>query len=154
MKSIGKTDEEIEEQIENGLWKMRGGGREKPRWWETEHGYKFTLASDYNIAWLGVLDEPTRQKVSLKRYSSEIIVEPLSHKEKAVLKRVLNKMADCVHCGACAAECSVGAIVINKNDFFVDITKCVHCFNCLQITAVGCLRSTSMYTTKKYSKGG
>ena len=38
----------------------------------------------------------------------------------------------CVHCGACLAECSVGALKMNHDKVIWDQKKCVECFKCEQ----------------------
>ena len=37
---------------------------------------------------------------------------------------------ECISCGACAAECPVGAIAEGDNKYVIDAEKCIDCGAC------------------------
>ena len=53
--------------------------------------------------------------------------------------KALNKVAYCVKCGVCEAECPTGALRIRKNEFSYNKKKCIHCMKCLNVHGSGCL---------------
>lgn len=57
-------------------------------------------------------------------------------------KGATNKMAykisdDCISCGACEAECPVGAISAGNGKFVIDPELCISCGACANICPVG-----------------
>lgn len=62
------------------------------------------------------------------------------------LKRVLQKVTQCVHCEACEVECPTGALSVVPV-VKVDNTKCVKCHKCLDFIDNGCEAANSLRTT-------
>lgn len=52
----------------------------------------------------------------------------LQHKEDIVMAFVINDA--CVACGACEAQCPVGAISMGDGKFEIDASKCIDCGSC------------------------
>jgi ferredoxin len=44
---------------------------------------------------------------------------------------------DCISCGACAAECPVGAIKEGDGKFEIDADTCTECGSCASVCPVG-----------------
>lgn len=44
---------------------------------------------------------------------------------------------DCIACGACAAECPVGAISEGDGKYEIDESACIECGNCANVCPVG-----------------
>ncbi|MCI1955066.1 MAG: 4Fe-4S binding protein [Oscillospiraceae bacterium] len=44
---------------------------------------------------------------------------------------------ECISCGACAAECPVGAISEGDGKFEIDPDKCTECGSCASVCPVG-----------------
>ncbi|MBR2134456.1 MAG: 4Fe-4S binding protein [Eubacterium sp.] len=44
---------------------------------------------------------------------------------------------DCISCGACAAECPVGAIAEGDAKFVIDADACIECGACEGVCPVG-----------------
>ncbi len=44
---------------------------------------------------------------------------------------------DCISCGACAAECPVGAISEGGDKFVIDADACIECGACEGVCPVG-----------------
>lgn len=65
-----------------------------------------------------------------------------------LLKRILNKTTQCVHCEACEVECPTGALKIvssdGKNKITVQESKCTHCYKCLTFSDKGCIVANSL----------
>lgn len=84
---------------------------------------------------------------------STFIITPfssMSSKEatiKRYFKALILKSIYCIGCRACEAECSEGALQIDRNSVMIDINKCVHCMKCFE-SDHGCLRAKSLHITK------
>lgn len=44
---------------------------------------------------------------------------------------------DCISCGACAAECPVGAIKQGEEKFVIEADVCIECGACASVCPVG-----------------
>lgn len=44
---------------------------------------------------------------------------------------------ECISCGACEAECPVGAISESDDKFVIDAEKCIDCGACADVCPVG-----------------
>lgn len=44
---------------------------------------------------------------------------------------------DCISCGACEAECPVGAIAEGDGKYEIDAAKCTECGSCADVCPVG-----------------
>ena len=44
---------------------------------------------------------------------------------------------DCISCGACEAECPVGAISAGEDKYVIDPEKCIECGACASVCPVG-----------------
>ncbi len=45
--------------------------------------------------------------------------------------------SDCISCGACEAECPVGAISAGADKYEIDAGKCIDCGACASVCPVG-----------------
>ena len=64
----------------------------------------------------------------------------------SLLKRVIYKTAYCINCESCEVECPTGALsVLPKIN--IDLTKCVHCYKCLNFHDKGCIVANSISMT-------
>ncbi len=64
------------------------------------------------------------------------------------MKKVLYKQTYCIHCGACEAECTTGALKVVPQ-VRIDASMCTHCGNCLRFIDKGCLMAFSLTVTEK-----
>lgn len=53
------------------------------------------------------------------------------------IKKIANKAAYCIRCGACEAVCSYDALKFEENSI-INEKNCVHCLNCLNFVEKGC----------------
>jgi len=60
------------------------------------------------------------------------------------IKKVLYKTLYCVHCSGCEIECPMDALKTYPK-VSVDLNKCIHCYNCINITEKGCLVAKSIH---------
>jgi phosphoadenosine phosphosulfate reductase len=67
------------------------------------------------------------------------------------LKKILFKTTYCINCGACQIECPTNALTIIPR-VKIDLQKCIHCSNCLNITQRGCLVAKSMQMSEGVGK--
>ena len=51
----------------------------------------------------------------------------------------------CVACGACEAQCPVGAISMGDGKFEIDPDKCISCGHCEDICRSQCIKTVSRY---------
>lgn len=76
---------------------------------------------------------------------------PYSHMDRFVLSHlrgVANKVAYCIGCMACMAQCPTNAFVIKDGKIWIREDKCIHCCNCIDFTnGKGCLVAKSLSTT-------
>lgn len=71
--------------------------------------------------------------------------------ESSIIKKALTKTTFCERCGVCEAECPTGALVIRSGKFDIDLTKCVHCYSCMNVhDGTGCI----VASRRKLSEGG
>ncbi len=180
-KNLGLTEEKsIRKYITEGNWKKRGGGEgvneENIRvdFMELENNYQI-IVKNYRenlFEWLKVVGpynllntDDYKYTIELSINSNTITIDAtiLNHTIIAkipknidisilsYLKRVFYKVAYCVNCGVCEAECSASAITFKKG-LKVDIKKCIHCYNCLKFTENGCLIAKSISRTEAIMK--
>jgi len=57
---------------------------------------------------------------------------------KISLVRIRFSPESCIHCGLCEMACKAGCIDINQEK--IDVTRCIGCFNCLNICPTNTLR--------------
>ncbi|HJC24804.1 MAG TPA: phosphoadenosine phosphosulfate reductase family protein [Candidatus Eisenbergiella merdavium] len=69
-----------------------------------------------------------------------------------VLRTMLKKVAACVNCRACEAECMYGALYYSDGKMQIDERKCVHCLKCFNNIDNGCWRYKSMYKSENEQK--
>lgn len=78
----------------------------------------------------------------------ELTVEFRSENEKLTLvpqiRTMLKKVAACMACRACEAECTHGALTFSDGQMQIDSEKCVHCKKCFDNIDNGCWRYMSM----------
>lgn len=60
-----------------------------------------------------------------------------------ILRKILNKIAYCIRCGVCEAECSTGALKIYPHIHF-NKSSCIKCYNCLHLNSFGCVLAKSL----------
>ena len=70
--------------------------------------------------------------------------------ETSLIKKALIKTTYCERCGVCEAECPTAALTVRKGNLNIDKSKCVHCFNCLNVDTCGCV----IASRRKVSEGG
>lgn len=70
--------------------------------------------------------------------------------ETSIIKKALIKTTYCERCGVCEAECPTAALTVRKGNLHIDTTKCVHCYNCLNVDTCGCI----IAARRKVSEGG
>lgn len=68
----------------------------------------------------------------------------------SLLRRVLQKAANCVHCEVCEVECPTGALTVVPI-VKIDVKKCVRCHRCLNFIDNGCEVANSIKKTKGIS---
>jgi phosphoadenosine phosphosulfate reductase len=172
-KNLGLTEvKSIRKYITEGNWKKRGGGggvnEENIRvdFMELENNYQI-IVKNYRenlFEWLKVVGSYNLLNTDDHKYTIEISINSntitidatmlnnaiIANIPKNIdisilscLKRVFYKVAYCVNCGVCEAECSASAITFKKG-LKVDIKKCIHCYNCLRFTENGCLLAKSI----------
>ncbi len=83
---------------------------------------------------------------------NSVTYQPFSQMDRFVvskLRGVANKVAYCVGCKSCVVQCPVGAFEItDKWKIFIRESDCIHCGNCINFTAKGCLVAKSLSTTE------
>lgn len=70
--------------------------------------------------------------------------------ETSLIKKALIKTTYCERCGVCEAECPTAALTVRKGNLSIDKSKCVHCYNCLNVDTCGCV----IASRRKVSEGG
>lgn len=71
----------------------------------------------------------------LNRYNLYQLRIVLQHKEGMVMAFVISDA--CVSCGACEAQCPVGAISMGDGKFEIDPAKCIDCGSCAGVCPTG-----------------
>ena len=166
---------DTEEYIGSGNWKIRGGGTgfettttvsilslspdfiavvQEPKenvyeWIKTIGKYTVDFngsISTYQIHYHGQIYTVTiehLEKDTIKISSSNCgaNIQFVSH-----LRRVINKVAHCVHCEMCEVDCPSGALSVVPM-VHVDATKCTNCHKCLDYIDNGCISASSIKTT-------
>ena len=92
---------------------------------------------------------PQRQEQSGIKVEFKGLVLAENRRELNIIRKLFNKVAYCIGCGVCAAECSTGALQINKNKVSIDGNKCTSCLKCFTMEK-GCLVAKSL----AISRGG
>jgi phosphoadenosine phosphosulfate reductase len=182
IKNLGLTEEaSIRKYIIQGNWKKRGGGEgvneENIRldFMELENNYQI-IVRNYRgnlFEWLKVIGHYKLFNVDEHKYTIEVsinskviaidvtildhtiiakIPKNIDNSILSNLKRVFYKVAYCINCGVCEAECS-GLAITFKDGLKVDTNKCVHCYNCLKFTGKGCLVAKSISAIVKRKEG-
>ena len=64
-----------------------------------------------------------------------------------LLRSLFRKVAACVGCQTCEAQCNFGAISLKDGKIAIDARKCNHCYCCYDID-FGCWRFKSMYKSE------
>lgn len=143
------TDENIDSYITNGGWINRRNGRDLKN---PITNYSENISGDYFCItvtnprtdwreWIKTLGEPAFRYEVQETDDKTVTVKfkVICDKTPAAknLKYVFHKVAACVGCGVCEANCQHGAISF-KDGLHVDVKKCVHCLQCHAIDR-GCL---------------
>ena len=155
-------DENIDSYILNGGWINRKSGRDLKN---PTDNYNEEIIDDYLYItvtnpktdyreWLKTLDNFVFPYEIIESTDKKIVVKINAvydkTKEMKLFKYVFHKVAACVKCGECEANCRYGAISF-ENGLHIDEKKCTHCNECHDIDA-GCLRynSTRFFISEAY----
>ena len=158
--------------VKSGNWKLRSGGKtsnpgnSRIDIISTSPDLKVILTNPKEslTTWLSVLGDiklstesniskgELKYKGSIYNFSIELIennqIVIFENIENNILlqghlKRVFYKTIYCVHCEACEVECPTGALSVVPL-VTVDISKCIHCFKCLDFKDKGCVMANSI----------
>ncbi|MCR5834344.1 MAG: phosphoadenosine phosphosulfate reductase family protein [Selenomonadaceae bacterium] len=149
------TDENIDSYITNGGWINRRNGRDliNPLTNYSEEisdGYFYIKVSNPKSdwrEWIKTIEGKEGLEIPPYEVTTDSETGNLVAKFKAVydkttamklFKSVFHKVAACVACGVCEANCSHSAISFDNGVLHVDGKKCVHCLQCHNIEC-GCL---------------
>ncbi|MBO8152009.1 MAG: phosphoadenosine phosphosulfate reductase family protein [Candidatus Marinimicrobia bacterium] len=173
-KTLGLSNADITAFIADGQWKKRAGGRgidnngttlllffkdnnieatlKKPRenileWFKTIGDLHYKAEPKNRIMGeIRIGNETLSLTINKKEENLNICINTgLNPITKEMIKKVLYKTTYCVHCGACAEECSTEALVINSH-VKINTDLCTRCGNCLNFAEKGCLAAKSLVT--------
>ncbi|GHV30517.1 hypothetical protein FACS1894167_11490 [Synergistales bacterium] len=175
--NVGIKQSERTSYIEKNGWRTRMGGRSLPNGGNRvnevidENHIRFDFSSATQ-AWLSVSvmlgsiveknNNQYQQFIGGKEYTFTVSDDglsvscaPYSQMDRFVvshLRGAANKVAYCMGCKACEAQCPANAFVIDGNGkIFIREDKCTHCSHCIEFTnGKGCLVAKSL----KSSVGG
>lgn len=164
--------------IKNKGWKLRRSSRDikiKPNYIEkitkAETNIKLIKPKNDIAEWiktLGIITVKNNMIAEFKSWDNKFKLEmnflnndniiEISYKNKndlvfktynKNLKNIFRKIAMCSSCGVCASNCECGAIKSYNNQIIIDSELCIHCLNCNNDIASGCL----IYNSIKEIKG-
>lgn len=170
-----KAAKEQKRYIEDGGWKGRMGGRGLKnggnRVTEVIDGDKIVFRfTSQESSWqevaklLGEIVEKSgdtyTQLIDHQSYTFSLAKDMVTYQPYSAMNRfvishlrgIANKVAYCVGCKACVAQCPVGAFEITADSkILIREELCVHCSNCIEFTGTkGCLAAKSLCTTGGY----
>lgn len=177
MKSEKNNGKLIREYLSENQWKKRSGGRgistngTSINFVQNNNGFKGIIKkpSEDIFEWFKILGDVVYQTHNNKingqiKIDKEILnfhINRNGHKDftiifndtekhiliKTKIKKVLNKITHCIHCGVCEAECPTGALQVNPI-LKINTNTCIHCSNCISFSEKGCLRAKSLSVTE------
>jgi len=66
----------------------------------------------------------------------------------SLFRKIFNKIAFCVNCGVCEAECPTGALKVIP-EIRINKSICIECHNCLNVNSYGCILAKSLNFREK-----
>jgi len=175
--SMGIPESELQDFVTNGGWHGRAGGRALAQGGnrvlvtETRDHLSLRLrdSSEDWFQWAKTLGTIRRESTDsgtilstrdgcaypfrLTRYENalEIDVSELDTADRFLrrdLRSIAYKVAYCVHCRACEAECPTGTLRIDGR-VTIDENRCINCSNCLGFVYKGCWAAKSLSVTEE-----